>query len=361
MVKRNLQFRDLPTEGHERVVECIDPTVGLHAIIAIHDTRLGPALGGIRAYPYSSFDHALTDVLRLSRGMSYKAAVSEVGTGGGKAVILLKDGQPKTEEMLATFAEAVNALGGHYICAEDYGITQDDLRLMAQHTRYIVGIPQTSGNPSRFTAFGGLRGIQAVCQHLWGSDSLEGKKVAIQGLGAVGMLLAQYLFWAGAELIVADINPHAVQQAVRDFAAKAVSTEEILSVECDILAPCALGGVLNAQTIPQLKCRAVAGMANNQLLTAEDGLRLQSRGILYAPDYVINSGGLINVCQEIRKEGYDASIARTFVSQIYDVLLKIFTLADKKNLPTSQVAEEIAEHHLDTGIGKRMQEPVFHH
>lgn len=361
MAKTNLQFRDLDIGTHERVIECIDSSVGLHAIIAIHDTRLGPALGGIRAYPYASFEHALTDVLRLSQGMSHKAAVAQVGTGGGKAVIILKPGQVKTPELLRSFAEAVNSLGGQYICAEDYGVTQQDLALMAQYTRFIVGIPQTSGNPSPFTAFGGLRGIAAVCQHLWGSDSVEGKTIAIQGLGAVGMQLARGLFWAGANLIVSDINPEFVKLAVRDFSAVAVSTEEIASVECDIFAPCALGGILNQDTIAKLKCRAVAGLANNQLLTSEDGERLLARGILYAPDYVINAGGLINVCQEIRKEGYDARAARVLIAQLYDVLLKIFDLAEKKAISTNRVAQEIAEHHLDTGIGKRMQEPVFHH
>lgn len=360
MSNKSLQLSNLNVDGYERVVECKDLSTGLHAIVAIHDTRLGPALGGIRAYPYASAEAALTDVLRLAKGMSYKAAVSEVGTGGGKCVLLLQKGQPKSEALLRSLAEAVNALGGEYICAEDYGLTQDDLRIMARYTRYIVGVPQTSGDPSRFTAFGGFRGIQAVAQYLWGSSSLVGKTIAIQGLGAAGMKLAHNLFWAGAQLIVCDINSLVVQQAARDFAAQVVTPEEIFSVPCDIFAPCALGGILTQATIATLKCRAVAGLANNQLLTAEDGERLQQRGILYAPDYVINAGGLLNVCQEIRAEGYNAHAARELVDALYGVLLRIFALAAEKGMSTSRVAEEIAEHHLDTGTGKRRAAPVFH-
>lgn len=360
MSNLKLVYRDIPVEGFERVIECTDADSGLHAIIAIHDTRLGPALGGVRIYPYASFDQALTDVTRLAKGMSYKAAVSEVGTGGGKAVIILEKGKEKTPALFHAFAEAVNHLKGRYICAEDYGVTQEDLDLIAQKTRYIVGFAKTSGNPSPFTVWGGYRGIQAVCQTLWGTPSVAGKTVAIQGLGATGMRLAQLLFWEGAELIVSDIDSLKVKRAAHDFSAKGVTSEALLSTECDILVPCALGGIFHEKSIPQLRCEAIAGLANNQLLTPEDGRRIHDRGILYAPDYVINAGGLLNVCQEIRQEGYNARAARDTVHQLYTILIKIFKVAKEKGVPTSQIANEIAEYNLDAGIGRRAQEPVFH-
>ncbi len=355
-----MQRQDIPVEGFERVVEFKNSEIGFHAIIAIHDTRLGPALGGIRAFPYATVEQALTDATRLSKGMSYKAAVSETGTGGGKAVLILQEGQKKTEALLLALAEAVNCLEGKYICAEDYGITQADLDVIALKTRYIVGFARTSGDPSRFTGWGGLRGLQAVASQLWGSASLEGKRVAIQGLGAVGMRLAMHLFWEGADLIVSDIDPQKVKQAQRDFNAKAVGVNEILSTPCDILSPCALGAIINDDSIDQLQCQAIAGLANNQLLRPEHGDQLFKKGILYAPDFVINAGGLINVCQEIRSEGYDASEARRKVDLLNPILQKIFKLSEQKQIATSRIATEIAEYHLDAGIGRRQLEPVFH-
>jgi len=358
-----LTFRDLEIDDYEKVVEIRNEEVGLHAIIAIHNTALGPALGGIRAYPYKTFDDALTDVLRLSKGMTYKSAVSETGTGGGKSVIITDGKGHKTDLLLYAFAEAVNAFEGNYICAEDIGMSVADLEIVAQKTRYAVGLPhpKSSGDPSPFTSRGGYRGIQAVCQKLWGTDSVKGRTIAIQGLGSVGMKLASYLFWEGAKLIVADIDKTRTEQAAKLFGAKVVSSSEILSVECDILSPCAMGGILNPQTIPSLRCEAVAGLANNQLLTDEDGVELQNRGILYAPDYVINAGGLMNVCIEIEDKGYNPVIARTHIDRIYDLLLNIFNEAEMKNRPTSQVAAEIAESNLKTMKGKRSKNVVFHH
>jgi len=353
-----LQVTEIEVEGYEKVLEIKEPNVGLHAIIAVHSTKLGPALGGIRVFPYKSFEEALTDVCRLAEGMTNKAAIAETGTGGGKAV-LIHSGQ-KSEELLFALAGAVNLLEGTYICAEDVGMNVDDVALINTVTPHVVGLPQTSGNPAIYTAWGTFCGIRAVCQKVFGSTSLLGKKVAIQGLGSVGMELARLLFWEGASLVVADINEAAVARACKDFGAQAVSPAEILSVECDILAPCAMGGILDKKSITQLKCKAVAGAANNQLLTEEDGDALYKRGILYAPDYVINAGGLLNVSVEITQEGYNPAIARDKVNHIYDVLLKIFKLSDEKKLATNRVADELSAYNQEHGIGKRTEEVVFH-
>lgn len=357
----NLKFKDLNIDGYERVVEIADEKSGLHAIIALHNTTLGPALGGTRAYPYATFDQALNDVLRLARGMTYKSAVVETGTGGGKSIIFADSKKPKSPELLSAFAEAVNYFNGTYICAEDIGMGLADLGLIAKTTRYAVGLPhpKSSGDPSRFTSYGALRGIQAVCKKLWGTESPEGRTIAIQGVGAAGMKLAQYLFWHGAKLIVADVDKASVDQAVREFGAQAVSTDEILSVKCDIVAPCALGAILNATSIPHLKCEAVAGIANNQLHTPEDGEALLKRGILYAPDFVINAGGLLNVCIELEEGGYNPALARAHVNRIYDLLMNVFNEAEQKKLPTHKIAEQIAERNIAQGIGKRTKAPVF--
>jgi len=358
-----LTFNEMTVEGYERVVEVINEEAGLHAIIALHNTTLGPAVGGIRVYPYATFDDALNDVLRLSKGMTYKAAVAETGTGGGKSVIICDYKKPKSEELLIAFAEAVNYFEGQYICAEDFGMHVDDLEVIRKGTHFAVGLPhpQSSGDPSRFTAFGGFLGVKSVAKKLWGVDNMKGRTVAIQGLGSVGMRLADQLFWEGANLIVTDIDPDAVAHAVREYAATAVAPDEIYGVECDIFSPCALGGIINPDTIPTLRCKGIAGLANNQLLTEADGQALMDRGILYAPDYVINSGGLFNVCTELCKEGYCPSESRNHVARIFDLLLTIFTLSEEKKLPTNIVANELADYNLEKGIGKREEKLVFHH
>lgn len=354
---------EIKVEGYERVVEVINEPAGLHAIIALHDTTLGPALGGIRAYPYATFDDALKDVLRLAKGMTYKASVAETGTGGGKSVIICDSRKPKPEELLLAFAEAVNMFEGHYICAEDVGMHTDDLAIVRKGTHYAVGLPhpKSSGDPSCFTAYGGFLGVRAVAKKLWGIDSLKGRTVAIQGLGSVGMRLADQLFWDGAKLIVTDVDKAAVKRAVREYAAVAVAPDDIYSASCDIFAPCALGGILNPDTIPLLRCKGVAGLANNQLLTDADGQALMNRGILYSPDYVINSGGLLNVCVELYKDGYNPFIAREHVERIYDLLLTIYTLSEEKKLPTNMIANDLADYNLKQGIGKRSELVVFHH
>ena len=353
-----LKVEEIEVEGYERVLEVKESNSGLHAIIAIHDTTLGPALGGIRVWPYKSFEEALTDACRLAEGMTCKASVAETGTGGGKSVIIHRG--EKSEELLHAFAEAVNCLEGMYICAEDVGMSVDDVAVINQKTKHVVGLPSTSGNPSIYTAWGTYMGVHSVCYKLFGSRSVRGKKVAIQGLGSVGMELARLLFWEGAELIVADVNQEAVELACKQFGATAVSIDEILSVECDILAPCALGGILNKETIPQLKCKGIAGAANNQLLVEEDGDALYERGILYAPDFIINSGGLLNVIVEITPEGYDPAVARDKVNHIYDVLVKVFTLCEEKKMAANRVARELSAYNVEQGIGKRTEAVVFH-
>lgn len=358
----NLVVNELRIEGYERVVEFKEPAVGLHAIIAIHNTKLGPALGGIRAFPYSSFQEGLNDVLRLSKGMTYKASVAQTGTGGGKSVIFTDYRIPKRKELLLAFSEAVNFFQGEYICAEDFGMHLSDLETVCQGTSYAVGLPanKSCGDPSPFTAFGGFCGIRAICKQLLGDASpIKRRTFAIQGLGSVGMRIAEHLFWAGARLIVADIDEKAISKAVKNFHAKVVSPEEILSTECDVLVPCALGGIINAETVPELKCAAVAGLANNQLQTEEDGAALFERGILYAPDYVINAGGLLAVCVELFPEGFNPFVARTHVERIENAITEIVTLSDVKNLPTNLIANHIAEGNLEREIGKRTQPPVF--
>ncbi len=353
---RNLSLilREIQIEGYEQVVEIKKEEVGLHGIIAIHSTRLGPACGGIRAYPYSSFEQALTDVLRLAKGMTYKSAIAQTKTGGAKSILILDKAHPKSKEMLFAFGEAMNYFQGRYFGGEDMGITSADLAILRQATPYVVGLemPGSSGDPSFFTAWGGFRGIQAVCQKLWGSPSVQGKTIAVQGLGAVGMKLIQHLFWEGAKLIVTDINSLLVEEAVHHWGAKKVSADQIYQVNCDIFSPCAIGGILNSETIPQLKCRAIAGIANNQLVTDEDGERLINRKILYAPDFVINAGGLINISSEIGRQKYDPKLARDRIDHLYELLLSIFDQADKDRKSPHRVAVEMAEYYLKEPIRK---------
>ncbi|MCB1134845.1 MAG: Glu/Leu/Phe/Val dehydrogenase [Chlamydiia bacterium] len=357
-----LILKDLEVDGYERVVEGIDESCGLHCIIAVHNTALGPALGGTRFYPYTSREDAITDVLRLAEGMTYKSAVAEIGLGGGKSVILGDPNTMKTPELLRSFGRAVESLGGLYICAEDMGTDTADLAVIRETTRYAVGldVEGSSGDPGPFTAWGVYRGTKAVAQELFHSDRLEGKHVAILGVGSVGKRLADHLFWEGAKLTLADINSAKVKYLAGRYGAQIVSPNEILSVECDIFAPCAIGGLINPRTIPQLRCKAIAGAANNQLLHIEDGDLLRNKGILYAPDFVINGGGIINVAFELDQEGYCAVNAKQKVDRIYDTLLAIFKLAREKRMSTSVAAEEIARQKVRQGIGRREHEVCFH-
>lgn len=357
-----LVLEEIPVEGYEKVMKAVDPASNLTAIIAIHNTKLGPSLGGTRIYPYPTFEAALTDALRLAKGMTYKSALAGAGLGGAKSVILSRL-EDKTPEKLIAFAQAVNLLKGEYTCAEDAGCNLEDITLISHHTPYVVGIEhaKSSGNPAPFTAWGTFRGIQAVLQKMDGSPSVEGKTVAIQGLGNVGSLLAEILFWHGARLICSDIDWDKTVRLSAKFGAKACPVEDIMGAECDVLAPCAMGAALNPTTIPLLRCRAVAGCANNQLLTEEDGESLRKRGILYAPDFVINAGGLINVSEEVVPEGYNPCKARNKVDALYTQLLEIFEIADQKGCSTNAAAIALGDTRLKEGLTKRTTPLCYHH
>ena len=360
--KSDLVLETLIVTGYEKVVKITHQKINLQAIIAIHSTALGKALGGTRIFPYSSFDQALTDVLRLAKGMSYKSAIAGTGFGGGKAVIIADPKTDKTEELLLAYADAINFLNGDFITAEDSGSSEKDLVIMNRNTKYIAGLPHKngSGNPSRFTAWGTYRGIQAVLQKIYGSDSVENRKIAIQGVGCVGEFLVDFLFWAGADITISDINIDAMNRIAKKYAVKTVHPSEIYSQECDVFAPCAFGGVINSNTIPLLKCKAVAGAANNQLLTDEHGNDLKQNGILYAPDFVINGGGVINVAQEMEREGYNPKMPQQKSHQIYENLLTIFEIAEKDDISTNQAAIRLAEDRIQAKIGKRIDSPYFH-
>lgn len=342
-------FENISTMGHEQVVFCQDKHTGLKAIIAVHDTTLGPALGGSRMWAYKSEAEALNDVLRLSRGMTYKAAVAGLNLGGGKAVLIGDPKELKSEAYFRTFGRFVDSLGGRYITAEDVNINVRDMEYVAMETRYVTGIssfPGGSGDPSPFTALGVFSGIRAAVKHKLGKDSLKGMRVAVQGCGAVGTHLLELLHREGASLLVADIDQGKVDQACQAFKAKACDIESIHASDCDVFAPCALGGGLNDATIPQLKTSIVAGGANNQLQNEDiHGQALRQRGVLYAPDYVINAGGLINVYQELR--GYSKEAAAKQATGIYDTLLRVFQESDRANIPTHKASNQLAERRIE--------------
>lgn len=365
LVSKNpsLQLETLPIPGYEQVIRVTEKKSGLHAYIAIHNTVLGSALGGIRIFPYVTPEAALEDALRLSKGMTYKSAIAGVGLGGGKSVIMADPKKDKTTELLHAFAEAVELLQGKYICAEDVGCNTEDVKTIRQKTKYVVGLPheKSSGDPGFFTAWGVFRGIQSVAKKLFGTENLEGVKVAVQGLGNVGHNLINYLFWAGAELIISDIDTALLQKCAKKYGAKIVAPSEILSVECDILAPCAMGGILNEKTIPQLRCKGIAGGANNQLLRDTDGELLRARGILYAPDFVINAGGLLNVAAEIEENGYCPISSRNACHKIYETLLSIYDIAEKNSESTNKAAISLGDYRIQFGVGKRQRPLVFHH
>jgi|JI9StandDraft_1071089.scaffolds.fasta_scaffold15880_3 leucine dehydrogenase len=339
----NLEILSVP--GYEEVYKISHLPTGLLGVIAVHSTLRGPSLGGVRICAYKNFESALNDALRLSKGMTYKAAISDAELGGGKAVIIADPNGPISTDLLHAYAECVNRLEGRYYTAEDSGITPLQLLRVAEKTPYIVGLERegSSGNPCPFTAWGVLRAIEATLFEIYGSPLIEGKTIAIQGLGAVGMRIAEILFWHGAHLIVTDVREEKIFEAVDRFKAKAVDKDEILSIPCDILSPSAYGGILNQKTIPALQCRAIVGCANNQLLEKTDGLLLKERGILYAPDYVVNAGGVINVQFELRKEGYSPAKARDEVRKIYTRLQNVYSLAKKENISTDEAAFLIAE------------------
>jgi leucine dehydrogenase len=334
--------------GHERVLVCSNPEAGLRAIIAVHSTRLGPGLGGVRMWPYASTEEALTDALRLSRGMTYKAAAAGLHLGGAKAVIVGDPKRARTEALLRAFGRCVESLGGDYITAEDVGTDAADMEMIGSETRWVTGLPADrggSGDPSPVTARGVHQGMRAVAVRLWDTPSLAGRSVAVQGLGSVGGHLARSLVEEGAKVFACDIDPDAAEAARTELGVEIVPAAEIYEVECDVFAPCALGAVLNERTIPRLRVRAIAGAANNQLAEEErDGLELHRRGMLYAPDFLINAGGLINVYNELI--GYHRERALRMADGIHSAALRVFDLAERERLPTFRAAERLAEERL---------------
>lgn len=333
---------------HEQVVFVSDDKSGLKAIIAVHNSKLGPALGGCRMWPYASEEEAVRDVLRLSRGMTYKSAMANLKLGGGKSVIIGNPRTHKTPELLAAFARTLEQLNGRYIAAEDSGTSVADMKYMTQFTQHVAGIHDKpsdegtrSGDPSPATAYGTFIGIRAAVKERLGRDSLDGLRVAVQGVGNVGFDLARQLKEAGAQLWVTDIHREALVQAGKELGATVVAPDEIFGLDVDVFAPCALGAILNDTTIPQLKASIVAGAANNQLAEARHGLELMKRGILYAPDYVINAGGIIDVYHE--RIGFDRAVLLKHIEGIHDNLMEVFERARKEERPTGEVADAIAE------------------
>jgi leucine dehydrogenase len=337
-------FEELSSGGHEQVVICHEPACGYKGIIAIHDTTLGPALGGTRFWNYESDEEGIVDALRLARGMTYKASVAGLNLGGGKSVII---GDPRTTRREAIFrahGRFVESLGGRYITAEDVGTSETDMDYVHMETEHVTGLPGASGDPSPVTAFGTYRGMKAAAEARFGSDSLRGRAVAVQGLGNVGYHLCGHLAAEGAELVVSDIDAERVGRVVEEFDAEPVAPDAIYGVEADIYAPCALGATINDETIPQLRVEIVAGAANNVLAEPRHGDILHERGILYAPDYVINAGGLINVYGELK--GWGAEQAMRKAGEIYATLLSLFELAGEEGIPTYRAADRIAERRI---------------
>lgn len=337
---------------YEQLVFCQDKNSGLKAIICIHDTTLGPALGGTRMWNYTSEEKAILDALRLARGMTYKAAAAGLNLGGGKAVIIGDPQNDKSEELFRTYGRYIQNLNGRYITAEDVGTSIKDMEWVHAETDYVTGISLfngSSGDPSPMTARGVLYGMKAATQEFYGSDSLHGKTVAVQGLGNVGYNLCRHLYDEGAELIVSDINKQNVKRATEEFNAVAVEPKDIFGFRADIFAPCALGGVINDETIPLLKCDIIAGSANNVLLEEHHGEELYRKDILYIPDYVINAGGIINIADEFEGYNYERAIKR--VEHIYDNVAKVIEIAKREKIPAYKAADLLAEERINK-IGK---------
>lgn len=337
-------FDYLEKYDYEELLFIQDKATGLKAIICIHDTTVGPALGGTRVYDYATEEEAIEDALRLAKGMTYKNAAAGLNIGGGKAVIIGDPKKVKTEALLRTFGRYVEGLNGRYITAQDMNMTPADLAMIHEETDHVVGLEGKSGDPSPVTAFGVFRGILAAANEAYGSDDLKGKKVAVQGLGAVGYNVCKYLHEAGAELYVTDIREESVEKAVKELGATAVGLDDIYSVDCDIFTPCAMGAIINDDTIEQLKCKVVAGSANNQLKEERHGDMLAEKGIIYVPDFVINAGGVINVFEEM--QGYNEERAMGRASAIYDSVTRIFEIAKEENLSNAHAADKLAEERI---------------
>ena len=350
-------FAAVANEGHEQILYGYDQVSGLRAIIAIHSTALGPALGGTRFFPYESEEDALEDVLRLSKGMTYKAAVTGLDLGGGKAVIIGDPREMKSERLFRAYGRIVDSLQGRYITAEDVGTTTQDMDLVRRETRWALGSSVAlggAGDPSPVTARGLHAAAKAVAHKLWGNADLAGRRFAVQGVGKVGSAFVQLLVEARAEVVVTDAYEAAIQSAVDTFGVKPVEPGEIYGIDCDFFSPCALGAGLNETTIPRLNCRAIVGSANNQLATDTDAQRLADRGILYAPDFVVNAGGLINVYDELL--GYSRTRALHRVDAIYDATLKILDKAEDLGITPNEAAVMVADERIrDIGDLRRFR------
>jgi leucine dehydrogenase len=345
-------FKRLSDQSHEQVVFFRDHNAGLRAILAIHNTALGPAIGGVVMSEYASEDAAIVDALRLSKSLTYKAACAGVNFGGGYTVVVGDPKRDRTEALFRSLGRFIDSLGGRYIAAEGVGTTVEDMDYMRMETKYVFGIPSSkggSGDPSPVCAFGVMRGLEACRIFLAGSDSLKGLRVAVQGVGRVGGLLVDMLVARQAVVAIADTDPEAVARVTSKHPVAVVSPEEIYGVPCDIFSPCATGGIISDQTIGRLRCKVVAGSANNQLADERHGAELHRRGILYAPDYIVNSGGLINVAEEIH--GYDSERAMRKTAGIKDVLLAILESARRKAIPAYEAADQFAEERIEK-VGK---------
>jgi len=337
-------FDTIASMGHEQVVLCQDTASGYRGIVAIHSTVLGPALGGTRFWNYANDDEAIVDALRLARGMTYKNAVAGLNLGGGKSVIIGDNKTADREMIFRAHGRFVESLGGRYITAEDVGTSTADMDYVHMETDYVAGLAGRSGDPSPVTAHGVFRAIQASAKERWGSDELSTKTIALQGCGHVGYYLAKELHEAGAKLVVSDIDADRVKRVVSEFGARGVSSDEIYGVQADLFAPCALGAIINDKTIPQLKVEIVAGAANNQLLEERHGDDLEARGILYAPDYVANAGGVINVYSELA--GWTPARSFRKADEIYDTVRKVFEIARTDTIPTYLAADRLAEQRI---------------
>ncbi|HEY2812664.1 MAG TPA: Glu/Leu/Phe/Val dehydrogenase dimerization domain-containing protein [Acidimicrobiales bacterium] len=346
--------------GAEQVSMTADPVTGLRAIVAIHSTVLGPSLGGTRFRTYDSEDEALTDVLRLARGMTYKHAVCGNDLGGGKAVIIGDPARLRSDEFIRTYARFIDRLEGRYLTAEDVGTTQADMDLIRTVSPYVTGVSERlggSGDPSPATAWGVLHALYAVGERLWGDASLAGRHIAVSGVGKVGRALVDHLVDAGARVTIADVRDDLAAEVAQSSGAEVVSATDVHKVRCDVFSPCALGAVLNERTIPELQCDAVCGCANNQLAGEEDGERLSSRGVLYAPDFVVNAGGVINIAQERGPDGYGHDRAWDRIAGIGATISRVFALADEHAITPAEAADRLAEERLDAAAAAAASQP----
>lgn len=335
---------DMKQWGHEQVVLCQEPSCGYTGIIAIHDTTLGPALGGTRFWQYASGAEAINDALRLARGMTYKAAAAGLNLGGGKAVIIGDNKRPDRETVFRAHGRFVESLDGRYITAEDVGTSPADMEFVRRETRHVAGLQGLSGDPSPVTGYGVYMGMKAAAKHRWGSDSLKGRTVLVQGAGKVAYYLCTHLHAEGARLVVTDIDAEKLKRVVNELGATAVAPEAIYDQPGDIYAPCALGATINDDTLARLKVSVIAGGANNQLAEERHGEALEQRGLIYAPDFVINAGGLINVYGEL--EGWPQERAKRKAQEIYDAILKVFAIAARDGIPSFQAADRLAEERI---------------